>query len=124
MWWRRFRGDYSWRGRVAHATKHTNGIAQSMSRRRRRRVLWRDCAFSHRLVCRLEFPHFPAGTLVVNLIGSFLLGWFMGFVSVRSGFPETIRLAVTVGFIGTYTTFSTFMYESDALIRDPQYLKA
>ena len=76
------------------------------------------------LFCRYEFPHFPVGTLIVNLTGSFALGWFMGFVSNRAGFPETIRLAITVGFIGTYTTFSTFMYESDALIRDPQWIKA
>ena len=76
------------------------------------------------LVCRWEFPHFPAGTLVVNLTGSFLLGWFMGYVAARGGINENLRLAITVGFIGTYTTFSTFMFESDALIRDPQYLKA
>ena len=76
------------------------------------------------LACRRGFPHFPVGTLVVNLSGCFFLGWFMSYIATRGGVSETTRLAITVGFIGTYTTFSTFMYESDAMIRDPQWLKA
>lgn len=76
------------------------------------------------LACRREFPHFPVGTLIVNLTGSFLLGWFAGYAATRGNFSETTRLAITVGFIGTYTTFSTFMFESDAMLRNAEWIKA
>ncbi len=70
------------------------------------------------------WPRFPAGTLFVNLTGSFLLGWFLVVSTERVGFPPALRLAVAVGFIGAYTTFSTFMYESNALWDDGAFLKA
>jgi CrcB protein len=67
---------------------------------------------------------FPIGTLVVNLTGSVLLGWFMGVVVTRTGVPDTLRLAVASGFIGAYTTFSTLMYETDALVRQGSWYLA
>jgi CrcB protein len=67
---------------------------------------------------------FPLGTLVINLSGSFFLGWFYGFTASRIGFSDTWRLAVGTGLLGAYTTFSTFMYESDALMRQGAWLKA
>lgn len=63
----------------------------------------------------------PLGTLLINISGSFILGWFVVSVS-RGGWlanrvdVETIRLTIAVGFVGSYTTFSTFMLESDSLI--------
>lgn len=60
---------------------------------------------------------FPVGTLVINVTGSFALGYFVAWGASRSGVPEAARLAVSVGFLGAYTTFSTFAYESDALAR-------
>ena len=76
------------------------------------------------VACKRQFPYFPAATLIVNLTGSFLLGWFVGYAATRGHLSDTMKLAIAVGFIGTYTTFSTFAYESDALIRDGAYAKA
>jgi CrcB protein len=73
---------------------------------------------------RLFGTTFPVGTLVINLSGSLLLGWFLAWVSTRATISETLRFAVAVGFVGSYTTFSTFMYESDALLRDGEMIKA
>lgn len=66
----------------------------------------------------------PYGTLVVNLLGSFLLGLLME-GSLRSSLlgPE-LRLGLTVGFLGGFTTFSTFSYETVRLIEDGSYLIA
>ena len=59
---------------------------------------------------------FPIGTFVINISGSLFLGWFYA-VGMRSGLSETTRLAIAVGFVGAYTTFSTFMFESNDLIQ-------
>jgi CrcB protein len=66
---------------------------------------------------------FPLGTLFINVTGSFILGWFLTFVGMR-GLSDTTRLAIGVGFVGGYTTFSTFMYESNRLIDDGAGLQA
>ena len=74
--------------------------------------------------CGRVFPQFPVGTLIINLSGSFILGLFSAYVANRAGFSQTLQFAVGVGFVGAYTTFSTFMYESDNLIRQGALLKA
>jgi len=57
-------------------------------------------------------PGFPYGTLLVNVVGSFLIGLAIG-IGLRSELlPPTLRLAVTTGFMGGFTTFSTFSYET------------
>ena len=61
---------------------------------------------------------FPVGTLVVNLTGSFLLGVLFAWVIERNVLPADIRAPVMIGFIGAYTTFSTFMLESWRLVED------
>jgi CrcB protein len=57
---------------------------------------------------------FPSGTLVINLSGSFLLGLLMALVTERyvTPFTPALRLALGIGFLGAYTTFSTFTYET------------
>jgi CrcB protein len=67
---------------------------------------------------------FPVGTFVINISGSFFLGWFLAVIGGRIMVSDTTRLAVAVGFVGAYTTFSTYMYESDALIAKGAGLKA
>ena len=67
---------------------------------------------------------FPIGTLVINVSGSLFLGWFLTLISQRYVVSDTLRMAVAVGFVGAFTTFSTFAYESNALLEDGATLKA
>ena len=60
---------------------------------------------------------FPWGTLVVNVTGSFLLGLLFTVLTDRFVHPA-VRSAVTIGFIGAYTTFSTFAFETMRLAED------
>jgi CrcB protein len=60
---------------------------------------------------------FPVGTLVINVTGSLALGAMYGHYA-GGGVPGHVRLLVAVGFLGAYTTFSTFAIETDALVRD------
>lgn len=64
---------------------------------------------------------FPAGTLVVNLTGSFLLGLLATYFLERTSLSAEVRTMVTVGFLGAYTTFSTFEYETLELFNDGQW---
>jgi len=76
------------------------------------------------VVCgRLFGTGFPVGTLVINITACVFIGWFMTIVTSR-GVSDTVRLAVAVGFIGTYSTFSTFAYESNSLIQEGAGIKA
>jgi CrcB protein len=59
---------------------------------------------------------FPWGTLVVNISGSFALGLLFALTADRATLPAEIRGPVLIGFIGAYTTFSTYMLESWQLV--------
>jgi CrcB protein len=65
-----------------------------------------------------RLPPVPWGTLIINVAGSFVLGWFMTVVRERVQVSETVTLAVAVGFVGSFTTFSSLMYETDAKVQD------
>jgi CrcB protein len=67
---------------------------------------------------------FPWGTLVVNLTGSFVLGLLFALTAERHILPVELRLPVMVGFIGAYTTFSTYMLDSWHLIETGAYVAA
>lgn len=62
-------------------------------------------------------PTFPAGTLIVNLAGSFLLGFLMYVGSATQLLPTTMRLALTTGVLGGFTTYSAFSYETADFLR-------
>lgn len=61
---------------------------------------------------------FPWGTLVINLSGSLVLGLLFALAIERDVLPATIRGPLMIGFLGAYTTFSTFMLESWRLWED------
>ena len=66
---------------------------------------------------------FPYGTLLINATGSFALGVLMGLAETSIVSP-TIRLGLGIGFLGAYTTFSTFSYETLRLAEDGSLLLA
>jgi len=67
---------------------------------------------------------FPYGTLVVNLLGCFAIGVLSGLAEGRQLFGPEFRAFVLIGLLGAFTTFSTFSYETFAMIRDGEYLPA
>lgn len=67
---------------------------------------------------------FPLGTLVINVSGSFLIGLLMYLLSERLMVNPLWRSLLVIGFLGAYTTFSTFEYETGNLLRDGEFLFA
>lgn len=69
---------------------------------------------------------FPWATLIVNVTGSFVLGLLLAAATERFTLPAppVLRLAVAAGFLGAYTTFSTFEYETLALLRTGAWPRA
>lgn len=65
---------------------------------------------------------FPYGTFVINVTGSFIIGLFLAFAEERVALSPYWRLFFAVGFVGGYTTFSTFEYESARLFQAGQTL--
>ena len=63
---------------------------------------------------------FPYGTLIINVTGSLVLGFFITLVTDRFLVDPRWRLLVAIGFLGAYTTFSTYTYESVNLILSGQ----
>ncbi len=61
---------------------------------------------------------FPYGTLVINVSGSFVIGLFLVLITERFRVHANWRLFFSVSFLGAYTTFSTFSFESLALMKD------
>jgi CrcB protein len=66
---------------------------------------------------------FPLGTLTVNLTGSVALGFMVG-LGLYHGLDDTVHTILGIGFLGTYTTFSTFAYETVRLLEGGSTLEA
>jgi len=64
---------------------------------------------------------FPTATFVINVTGSFVVGFFLTLAAERLPLSAHLRLAVAVGFVGAYTTFSTFEYETLRLIEERNF---
>lgn len=62
---------------------------------------------------------FPAATFLINILGALLLG-----ITVRAGIAGNLYLLFADGFLGAFTTFSTFMYEGFTLFKDKKRLNA
>jgi CrcB protein len=78
--------------------------------------------FLSSFVARNFSASFPYGTLLINLSGSFVLGFFLIYSTERVLLDPRWRLLVAVGFCGSYTTFSSYAFESFALMEQGQWL--
>jgi fluoride exporter len=74
------------------------------------------------LIARSFATAFPYGTLLINITGSLLLGFFLVFSTERALLDPRWRLLVAIGFCGSYTTFSSYAFESFALMEQGQWL--
>src|SRR5206468_5136586 len=70
--------------------------------------------FLARLVAKHAGTDFPYGTLLINVSGSLILGFFMIWSTERALVDQRLRLLVAIGFCGAFTTFSSFAFESFA----------
>ena len=67
---------------------------------------------------------FPYGTFVINCSGSFIIGLVVTLLAERSHWSPNLRYLIPIGFVGAYTTFSTFEYETLRAFQDGQILAA
>lgn len=67
---------------------------------------------------------FPYGTLVVNLLGCMILGMLASLAEDKFILGSNLRVFLIIGFCGAFTTFSTFIFETNSLIRDGETLRA
>jgi fluoride exporter len=77
------------------------------------------------LISFISFPfinHFPIGTLFVNLLGAFVLGWFVARVLPLQSINREIKTGISTGIIGSFTTLSTLNVETIQLIHSEHYL--
>ncbi|MBP1675033.1 MAG: CrcB protein [Bacteroidetes bacterium] len=64
---------------------------------------------------------FPLGTFVVNISGCFLISFLMSLFTEKFMVNPQLRLFLVIGFLGAYTTFSTFEYETGNLVKDGEW---
>jgi fluoride exporter len=76
------------------------------------------------LIQRLSGAGFPYGTLVVNVLGSLVIGFVMQIGLNTDIIPRTLRVTITIGFLGAFTTFSTFSYETVGYLQNSAWLLA
>jgi CrcB protein len=75
-----------------------------------------------RYLAKILGPVFPFGTLLINVTGSFVVGFFMIWATERALLDPRWRLLVIVGFCGAFTTFSSFAFETMAYFQQGQWL--
>ncbi len=81
------------------------------------------CRYLVSILFAKEFPFaFPFGTFAVNVLGCFLIGLFYGLSDKYNWFTPELRLFVTTGFCGGFTTFSSFAFENIKLLQTSEYL--
>jgi len=67
---------------------------------------------------------FPYGTLAINLLGCFIVGFLAALMENKFMLSPNLRLLLMIGFCGAFTTFSTFIFETNGLIRDGEVMRA
>lgn len=78
--------------------------------------------FVSKLTLYIDFLSIPVGTLIVNVLGSFLIGLLIGISEKSTLLTHDLRLLLMVGLCGGFTTFSTFTSENMVLMQSGQYL--
>jgi fluoride exporter len=78
--------------------------------------------FISRYAAQLLGPVFPYGTLFINVVGSFIVGFFVVWTSERVLVDQRWRLLVVIGFCGSLTTFSSYAFESMSFFERGQWL--
>jgi len=74
-----------------------------------------------RVAARELGPVFPYGTLFINIVGSFIVGWFLIWTTERVLIDPHWRLVVVIGFCGSFTTFSSYAFETMAYFEQGQW---
>ena len=74
-----------------------------------------------RVAARQFGPVFPYGTLFINVVGSFIVGWFLIWTTERILIDPHWRLVVVIGFCGSFTTFSSYAFETMAFFEHGQW---
>lgn len=72
----------------------------------------------------LSAPLFPYGTLIINISGCFFIGLLASLTETRIALSPEVRIFIQIGILGGFTTFSTFGYETFALLKDAQFFLA
>ncbi len=78
--------------------------------------------FVSRFIAKMVTASFPYGTLLINITGSFILGLFLVWSTERALADPRWRLMIAIGFCGSYTTFSSYAFESFSLFEQGHYL--
>ena len=73
--------------------------------------------FSVSHFCKIYFPYFPVGTLLVNILGSFFIGLFVSYLNNKEISEIIIRYFFMIGLLGSFTTFSAFSIETLELFK-------
>ena len=77
--------------------------------------------FLSRLAAKEFGPVFPTGTLIINILGSFIVGFFVIWTSERVLIDPRWRVLVVVGFCGSFTTFSSYAFETMSFFEQGQW---
>ena len=80
--------------------------------------------FLSSFIARMSGGKFPYGTLAVNLLGCFIIGALMTLTETKLQFSQNVRLWLMAGFVGAFTTFSTFILETFNLAQDGRFFLA
>ncbi|MBP2233873.1 CrcB protein [Sinorhizobium kostiense] len=78
----------------------------------------------NQIAARMLGVAFPYGTLTVNVLGSLAMGLLAEYFALKSELPQEVRLFLTTGFLGGFTTFSTFSLDTISLWERGQWLAA